>query len=195
MPVRFQCFDDPPTILKQPLCVSNLSKDATGTLKPIGVRPQRCKLPPCETLKTVHALVLRVGRHSPCDAEANYQFGGRLTVERLVSAFDRDGTQRGFHSGNFTWAASPALKVAGRMSGVTNVGTHRNPAFTDCQTCDARGVMEGKLCGRVVSARDPTLRGAQVIAAYRIRVEPTKEGGRGAVRAVIEGVVIRFCRG
>src|SRR5215510_12687489 len=132
MATRFQCFDDPPTILKQPLCLSNLSKDMKGVLRPGASRPQRCQTPPCETLKTVHALVLEVAPHRPCDAEINFQFGGKLTVARLVSAFERNGLGRGFHSGDFTWAAGPALKVAGRMSGVTNVGTHREPAFTDC---------------------------------------------------------------
>lgn len=194
MATRFQCFDDPAIILKQPMCLSNLSKDLTGRLTRPRARRERCRTPACETLKTLQALELKLAPHLPCDAESNFQFSGKLVVKRLVSAFERDGGRRGFHSGDFTWTGALGLKVAGRLSGVTNVGTHRKPAFTDCQTCDTRGVMEGKLCGRVVSSRDPTLRGAQVIAAYRVRFKPSEEGAQGDVRATLEGVVIRFCR-
>ena len=194
MATRFQCFDDPGTILKQPMCLSNLSKDLAGALKRPRPERQLCKTPPCQTLKTLQALELKVEVHRPCDAEPNFQLRGKLIAPRLVSALDHDGGRRGFHSGDFTWTGALGLKITGRLSGVTNVGTHRKPAFPDCQTCDARGIMEGKLCGRVVSSKDPSLKGAQVIAAYRIRFEPTEDGAQGDVRGTLEGVVIRFCR-
>lgn len=80
------------------------------------------------------------------------------------------------------------------MSGVTNLGTHRKPVFDDCQPCGARGVMEGRLCGRVIESGPRELRGAQVIAAYRIRFRPTRGGIEGALAGVIEGVAMTVCR-
>ena len=63
------------------------------------------------------------------------------------------------------------------MSGVTNAGTHRLPAFKDCQKCDDRGVMEGRICGQIVSPNNPALNGCQVMAAYRIRFDSSAHRG------------------
>src|SRR5262249_16994369 len=72
--------------------------------------------------------------------------------------------------------------------------THREPAFRACQRCDERGVMEGRLCGEVVSAENRALRGCQVLGAYRIRFDPGASGGEGEVAGTFEGVIICPCR-
>ena len=79
------------------------------------------------------------------------------------------------------------------MSGMTNEGTHREPAFDGCQKCGDIGVMEGRLCGRLVRASDPALIGAQVTAMYRFAFEPSEKGGEGSLKGTIEGVVVRNC--
>ena len=53
--------------------------------------------------------------------------------------------------------------------------------------------MEGQLCAQVARSADPVLNGAQVYAAYRLRFDPTKEGGAGRVEGTMEGVVLRTC--
>ena len=79
------------------------------------------------------------------------------------------------------------------MSGMTNEGTHREPAFKGCQECGDRGVMEGRLCGRLVDAADRALAGTQVTAAYRFAFEPQETDGDSRLRGTVEGLVVRNC--
>jgi len=82
------------------------------------------------------------------------------------------------------------------MSGVTNVGTHRYPAFPTTpavQACGSRGVMEGRLCG-LIDRGPKELQGCRVQAAYRIRVKPTANGlPAQSVLGTLEGLVICGC--
>jgi hypothetical protein len=131
-------------------------------------------------------------RKKSCECSRMYPTNRTKTlfVGRLVTAFEIDGEHRGFHAGDFEWTVTAGLKVAGRMSGVTNVGTHREPPFKPCQKCDERGVMEGRLCGQVTTSQDPALKRCQVIAAYRIRFDPSRKGGNGDVEGTLEGLII-----
>lgn len=190
MPTQFQCFDDSAAILGKAFCVSALSKDLKGELGLISSNEQECHEPACKTLRTVHGLKATVV-NTACDSATAEPLKGILTV-KLSTAFDTDGMQRGFHAGDFTWTGALGLKVTGRVSGVTNEGSHR-PPIQDCQKCDDRGIMEGKLCGQVGEAGDSKLNGCQVIAAYRIRFDPSVKGGSGAVLGTLEGVIVCFC--
>jgi hypothetical protein len=71
----------------------------------------------------------RSARKKNCECSRMYPTNRTKTlfVGRLVTAFEIDGEHRGFHAGDFEWTVTAGLKVAGRMSGVTNVGTHREP--------------------------------------------------------------------
>ena len=191
MPTQFQCFDDPAAILEKAFCVSALSKDLKGELGLLSSKEQKCHEPACKTLRTVHGLKTMVV-NTACDSATAKPLNGTLTV-KLITAFDTDGMHRGFHSGDFAWTGAGGLKVTGRMSGVTNEGSHRHP-IQDCQKCADRGIMEGKLCGEVVEAGDSKLKGCQVIAAYRIRFDPSVKGGSGAALGTIEGVIVCFCK-
>ena len=192
MPI--QCLDDPAAILQKELCLSALSKDLTGTLQLTDSKTHQCHTPSCKTLKTVHLLKVKAASHAPCDSHAGQLLDGTIVVERLVTAFDQDGMHRGFHAGDFAWQGGPGTQVTGRMSGVTNVGTHRAPAFNDCQKCDDKGVIEGRLCGKIASTSHPALNGCQVMADYRIKFDPAAAGGQGAVRGTLEGVIICSCQ-
>lgn len=192
MSTQFPCFDDPAAIFQKPICLSPLSKDLKGELKLIETKAHKCQVPPCETLKTVHALKVEVVHHAPCDSQLAHSFDVILAVPRLVTAFEKDGSHRGFHAGDFEWAGA-GLIVKGRISGMTNEGTHRLP-IKDCQKCNDRGIMEGRLCGQVVSAQDPALKGCQVIAAYRIKFDASIQGGSGAVFGTLEGDIICECK-
>jgi len=189
--MAFQCFDDPAGILEKAFCVSALSKDLNGKLALSSSKEQKCQDPPCKTLRTVHTLKVNVA-NTNCDSATAKPLNGTLGV-KLITAFDTDGAHRGFHSGDFTWTGVGGLKITGRMSGVTNEGSHRLP-IKDCQKCSDRGIMEGRLCGQVVEAGDTKLKGCQVIAAYRIKFDPSVQGGSGAVVGVIEGVIVCFCK-
>lgn len=187
----FQCFDDPKAILEKEFCVSALSKDLKGDLKLGNSKEHKCADPECRTLRTAHSLKVEVAPTN-CDSPASRSLNGVLGV-KLSTAFDTDGNHRGFHSGDFTWTGVAGLKITGRMSGVTNEGSHRLP-IKDCQKCGDRGIMEGKLCGEVVEAGNTKLKGCQVIAAYRIKFDSGASGGSGAVVGTIEGVIVCFCK-
>jgi hypothetical protein len=190
----FTCIDDPSTLLQKQWCLSALSKDWRGELRLSDSKPHQCHTPACKTLKTVHQLKVKSVAHPPCDAHAAASLDGELVVDRLVTVFDQDGMRRGLHAGDFVWNGVAGLKVTGRLSGITNVGTHRAPAFNDCQKCDERGVMEGRLCGRIETTGHAALNGCQVSAAYRIRFDPSATGGQGAVRGTLEGVILCSCQ-
>lgn len=192
--MAIQCLDDPATILQKEWCLSALSKDLGGTLTLADSKTHLCHTPQCKTLKTVHHLKLTAVAHPPCDSQPALALNGDIGVDKLVTVFDQDGTHRGFHAGDFVWHGAAGLQVTGRMSGVTNVGSHRAPAFTACQKCDDKGVMEGRLCGQIVSTSNPALNGCQVIADYRIKFDPSTTGGQGAVRGTLEGVIICSCQ-
>jgi len=190
MPTQFQCFDDPAAILEKAFCISAVSKDLKGELALSSGKEQKCHEPACKTLRTVHALKVKV-TDTVCDSPAAKPMNGSLTT-KLITAFDTDGNHRGVHSGDFAWTGVGGLKITGRMSGVTNVGSQRSP-IQDCQKCFDRGIIEGRLCGQVVEAGDTKLKGCQVIAAYRIRFDPSLVGGNGGVVGTIEGVTVCFC--
>ena len=190
MPSQFQCFDDPAAILEKAFCVSALSKDLKGELSLSSSKAQKCQSPACKTLRTVHALKVKIAG-TTCDSGTAKLLDGTLGV-KLITAFDTDGMHRGFHSGDFVWTGVGGLKITGRMSGVTNEGSHR-PPIQACQRCDERGIMEGKLCGEIVAAGNSKLKGCEVIAAYRIKFDPSIKGGSGGVVGTLEGVIVCFC--
>ena len=188
----FTCFDDPEGILKKEFCVSNLSKNLKGEMPLSGGTKKECKEPKCKTLRTRHQLKAQI-KGTGCDSALAKALDGGLEFGNLSTAFDIDGMHRGFHAADFVWFGANDLKLEGRMSGVTNEGSHRLP-IKACQRCDDRGIMEGRLCGQVTSSKDPALKGCQVIAAYRIKFDPSLKGGGGAVVGTIEGVIICPCR-
>ena len=186
-----QCFDDPAGILDKAFCVSAVSKNLKGEMKRTSNKEQKCLTPNCKTLRTVHELKVDM-KNTSCDSAAAAPLKGTLGT-KLSTAFDTDGNHRGVHAGDFTWAGAGGLKITGRMSGVTNEGSHRLP-IQDCQKCSDIGILEGRLCGQVTDGgQTPKLKGCQVVAAYRIKFDPSKTGGDGAVIGTLEGVLICFC--
>jgi hypothetical protein len=193
MPTTVQCLDDPATILAQSMCLSPISKNLIrGSLKVTQSNVHQCKVPACTTLKTVHAVHLPVSVNAPCDSNLSKALDGAIDIKILVTAFDQDGNHRGFHAGDFVWTGA-GVTVTGRISGLTNEGTHRKPVFADCQPCDAKGVMEGRLCGQVTTTQVAALKGCQVEAAYRLRFDQGAGGGTGAINGTLEGVIICQC--
>ncbi len=196
------CDGTPDELLASELCLDELSKDAEGDLVLVDARRHECREEDedCRTLTAEHVLRLELSSHDVCDSRLGALFDGRLVSKDLVSVFaGGSGERRGMHTGTFTWKSAAGM-VQGRLSGMTNEGTHREgthgePAFGACQHCDERGVMEGRLCGRIVGPVGLRLARPQVFAAYRLRFEPGEDGGQGSVAGTIEGLVVRACSG
>jgi hypothetical protein len=116
-----------------------------------------------------------------------------IVVQDLVHVFDSSAERRGFHSGDFRWE-SQGLLAFGRLSGITNAGTHHRPVL-DCHDCKAPGFLQGRLCGSIARAEEPTLRGAHVFANYVLRVDEVAGDGipEQRVLGTLEGVLVRGC--
>lgn len=186
------CEARPADLARAVLCLDELSKDVKGELIIVDADRDVCRQLDCVTLTSEHVIRAEVESHA-CDSEIGKLFDGRFSVRDLTTVFAHGtGMARGLHTGTFVWRTSVGV-VQGRLSGMTNEGTHREPAFKGCQECGERGVMEGRLCGRLVRTNDPKLAGAQVTAAYRFAFDPTEKGGEGALRGTIEGLVVRSC--
>jgi hypothetical protein len=194
MAMRIPCFDDPKEILDTEVCLFLVSKDLQGELHPVEAEIEQCAPRDCRTLKTVHVLQLNATR-GPCDPEEfTGLLNGAFTVTDLTTAFlDGDGTLRGVHGGTFRWKGGGA-RVSGSLSGLTNAGTHRGPIFDDCQPCDAPGYMEGRLCGRMDRRSDRRFVGCELVGTYRLRFEPSPEGGAGRIEGTLEAAVICRCK-
>jgi hypothetical protein len=190
---EFRCPDAPQHILRRKVCLNAASKDVKGRLKLLNGERQHCDESGCKTLKTVHGLKVQVRRHAPCDSKAARPLDGTLVVEKLATVFEQTGFGRGMHAGDFVLQGRLGVVVRGRLSGMTNVGTHRRPHLEGCQKCRAPGMMEGRLCGRIEEAKDPALKGCDVFGTYRLRFEPTADGGSGTIVGAFEGVIVCPC--
>lgn len=187
------CMDDPAKIFEALMCLNALSKNARGEFSPADAGLQICEEPSCKTLKTVQVFKVEVFGNPRCDSALGALFDGVFLVEQFISAYeDGDGNNRGMHSGDFRWESSSVV-AEGRISGVTNAGTHRPPVFDRCQPCDARGYMEGRFCGRVVDTRHAELEGCYLLDTYCFRFDPTRGGIDGATEGTFEGELICPC--
>ena len=189
---RHGCPDDPCTMLQHAVCVSAVSKDLEGEIGEARGDRRECRDPACVTLTTTQPLTLKLGSHSDCDSLGGL-LDGVIEVRDLVHVYEGDGNQRGFHSGSFRWESGVGL-IFGHLSGITNAGTHRPPAFDECQRCrDA--VMEGQLCGTICRSLDDRLAGCQIFGAYRLRIDPSVGGIPGQrLVGTFEGVLVCACR-
>ena len=188
-------LDDAPKLWNQRMCLEPVSKNLRGELHLLKNERQECETPPCVTLKTDHALKLEIFSHDPCDSEVGQRLDGVFVVRELVHAFNEPTAEsRGIHTGAFTWSTG-SIEIVGEMSGMTNVGTHREPVFDPCQECHDPGYMEGRLCGRIVKAEDKRLVGCLVTAVYRLRFDHSVEFQDTAVQGTLEGAVVCPCEG
>jgi hypothetical protein len=188
------CADSAADLEHGQWCLYAVSKDLSGTLTLLEAEREVCEATRCVTLQTVHHIKSEIVAHPPCDSREAAVLDGVFLVRDLVQLFiGGDGNQRAVHAGSFRWNGAGAL-VTGTLSGVTNVGTHREPAFKGCQRCDDRGYMEGRLCGRIVRSRSPALVGCQVMGAYRFRFDANASGGEGPMRGTFEGAILCPCR-
>ncbi|SNY60110.1 hypothetical protein SAMN05421748_12153 [Paractinoplanes atraurantiacus] len=176
------------------MCVAPVSKIVKGRLTEPEPERRECEDPRCLTLTTRQTLELFLDPFDCDDPDVSRPLlNGGIRVTDLVHVFDRSGQGRGFHSGEFRWEAGPLLAF-GRLSGITNAGTHHEPVM-DCQRCEDPGFLQGRLCGSIARAEDPALRGAQIFANYALRADRVEGDGLHAqdVRGTIEGVLVRGC--
>jgi hypothetical protein len=193
--IRVACPDDPRHIESELMCLYAVSKDLEGKLALDESEVEKCDERDCATLKTRHVLQLEVkSSGEQCDSREARILNGRLLSIDLASAFSNgSGENRGFHGATVRWTETGGRMVAtGTLSGVTNAGPHRDPFFRECQQCDERGVMEGRLCAQIRRA-PPDFVCCNVIGVYLLRFDANAKGGGGAVQGTFEGVIVCPC--
>ncbi|HEV3000632.1 MAG TPA: hypothetical protein VGW75_07825 [Solirubrobacteraceae bacterium] len=172
------------------VCVEPISKNLTGALDLVESALERCEKLECESLETYHRFRFEVGGHD-CDSEIGRLLDGLLHGTLVHKFAEGKGTMRGVHEGS--WRLRGAVLAAGRLRGITNAGTHREPAFEPCQKCHHPGVMEGILYGKVRRADTSRFVGCEIRAAYRIAFEADEQGGGGDARGTLEGGLLCPC--
>ena len=186
-------LDDPRRLWDERFCLLPVSKNVKGRIDPMHQERQRCEEPECVTLKVHQSLRLQVATHQACDSEPSLCLDGALVSTDLVHAlYDGDPQNRGPHTATFTLYGD-GCEVVGELSGMTNVGTHRQPPFDPCQECHAPGWMEGRLCGRIVKSKHEHLLGCRIVGAYRFKLEPKEECDQLDVRGTIEATIVCPC--
>jgi hypothetical protein len=178
---------DVATYYKERICMWQVSKDLRGELRVADQERQQCSKPDCLTLKGHVKLKAQARSHVPCDSVVARPLDGDIEGE-IVFAYIEDGHRRGYHIGKIKWG-SPTSTLIGQLSGVTNAGTHRKP-LPDCEPCDRRGHMEGRLDAIVV---DGDHKGCRLVAAYAIDFDPGTQVQSTAFSGTLEGVLICDC--
>jgi hypothetical protein len=192
---RTRCPDNPRTMAAGRFCLASLSKDLRGKAAKPDPRRHSCGEPKCETLVSAQVVELELVSHGDCDDDLARLLDGGLKLSLIHAMKDGDTRARGFHYARFEWSA-PGTLIVGEMSGATNAGVHREPAFKACEKCESIPIDEGRFCGQVERARRKAFEGAQVFGIYRLDLDdPTQDGFAGAVKGTLEGVVLQPCRG
>jgi hypothetical protein len=188
------CLDDPDDVFGSDTCVTSLSKDVHGEIVLSASKRHVCKKTNCVTLRTEGELKVALANHAPCDGPIAQMLAGSLLVQKLATAYEKNGLGRGVHAGDFRWVSKKKDEIDGRISGITNGGLVRAAPFAPgIEKCVSEGILVGRLCGRVVKTLNPELQQAQVVATYRLHVPGTAKGENGAAIGTLEGVVITPC--
>lgn len=178
-------------MLRQQVCLTPLSRNLEGELGRPDNEIRKCRRRDCATLVGAQSLILKLADATDCDQLP--ALDGAVEVRDLVHVFDATGSDRGIHSGDFRWESSIGL-IMGRLSGITNAGTHRPPVFAECQRC-RDSVMEGQFQGVVCRPKSPEFTDCQLFGAYRLQIDAGREGlPAQGVRGTLEGVLITSCR-
>jgi hypothetical protein len=183
---EIETFELEPSYVER-ICMWVVSKDLRGEFTFTNLEDQECRRTSCMTHKGQLILKVRVMPHFPCDAVASRAFDGDIKSE-LVFAYIENGYGRGYHLGRLEWYGSTS-HLMGRMSGVTNAGTHRNP-LAPYESCDRRGHIEGRLDAVVV---DGDHKDCRVIATYVIDFDPSLKAAGSGLLGTLEGVLICPC--
>ena len=77
--------------------------------------------------------------------------------------------EEGAHYGKFQLTSVSGNIVRGQLWGITNAGTHHKP-IGDCEPCDQKGHIEGRLAGEIQEGRKPLV-DCLVFGSYAINFD------------------------
>jgi hypothetical protein len=170
-------------------CIFELSKKMTnGQMRRIGEpRSYTCDSPSCKSFKGEHNFFCILKTNKECDSKMATIVDGTLTSE-IVHGLIINGEGRGAHHGKFRIGGSKDIEVVGILGGITNAGTHHGTK--DCEPCDIKGHMEGRLVGNI--EKGPLI-GSRIIASYMIFFEHSPEFTDTIANGELEGIIVSDC--
>ena len=171
-------------------CISEISKKmVNGRMRRRGKpRSDECDSPPCKSFKVRHNFECRLKTNPECDSEIAKILNGRLVSSKLIHGLILDGHGRGAHHGDFLIVGAQGTEVKGILGGTTNAGTHHGTS--DCEPCNVKGHMEGRLVGNVTKG---PLKGSRIFASYMIFFEHSTEFTDTIANGELEGIIVRDC--
>jgi len=179
---------DPVEHYKEPVCMIGVSKDWKGAFRVAERAEKKCQDPHCLTVAGLIKFESQLQRHQPCDAAAAGSLDGSIAGLLAFNYID-NGQRRGYHIGKLQWAGGGS-KLIGKITGVTNAGTHRAPLM-QCERCEEPGHMEGCLEAVVIEGQH---KGCRLVATYALRFDPGQDPQNTAFNGTLEGVLICDCR-
>jgi hypothetical protein len=171
-------------------CLYELSKNLKGRITLTQSKEEKCDKLRCVSFKTIHKLDVKLYSHQPCDSKNGKLLDGRLTA-KIIHGLINNGEGRGAHFGRFQLTSVSGNIVRGQLWGITNAGTHHKP-ISDCEPCDQKGHMEGRLAGEILEGKKPLI-DCRVFAAYAINFDHSTGFINTSVTGDLEGVIVCEC--
>lgn len=171
-------------------CLYELSKDLKGRIILGRTNEEKCEKLDCVSFKTCHKLEVELSSHPPCDSKKGKVLDGSL-IATIVHGLINNGEGRGAHHGKFQLSSISGTIVRGQLWGTTNAGTHRKP-ISDCEPCDLKGHMEGRLAGEIQEGEN-LLIDCRVFGSYMIKFDHSTGFINTSVTGTLEGVIICEC--
>jgi hypothetical protein len=171
-------------------CLYELSKSLKGKITLLNSKEEKCDKLKCVSFKTLHKVDVRLSSDQSCDSKNGKLLDGRLTA-KIIHGLINDGEGRGAHYGKFQLTSISGYIVRGQLWGITNAGTHHKP-ISDCEPCDQKGHMEGRLAGEIQEGRKPLIE-CRVFGSYAINFDHSTGFINTSVTGTLEGVIVCEC--
>lgn len=178
-------------VFKLKECIDEVSKQMTNAgLRRVGEpKLDKCGSPACISFKVIHNFHT-ILKSWECDSETAKILNGELTCPELIHGLKLNGGGRGAHHGKILINGDKGTIVEGIMAGTTNTGTHHTIKGSDCEPCDQKGHMEGRLIANITKG---PLAGGRIFASYMIFFEYSTEFKDTVALGNLEGVIVRDC--
>ena len=183
-------------VLERNICLSALSKNLKGELKPLHHALKRCAKLKCRTLKTIHFLELNVATNAPCDSAPGKLFNRELHRPQP----DHRLRERRRDAPRHPRGRLP-MEGQGSRRGRDDFGDHQRGDAPRAHLQAVPDLRREGLDGGPLLRDDPPVSATgsprlSVIGTYRFHFDPTKtDGGRGGISGTLEGEIVCACPG
>jgi hypothetical protein len=126
----------------------------------------------CQTYKTWNRIEVEFRGVEKEEEEKPFLPNGTLIVEDFHQVMNHNEKGRGEHGGRFEYRTRSGILMEGKMIGVSQAGTHREPSAWDLESADEFGHLEGRLVGTILNGSQ---KGVLVEARYVIETDEKRD--------------------